>query len=357
MSISNEHTDKSNVDEAIEHNENDSENINDIDSNSCDSDCDNDCDSNSCDNDCDSDCDGDCDGDCDNDCDGDCANVKSSSAPQEPIFSEDEIPGVSIITPTFNRKNTIKLSVVNFLSFDYPKNKIEWIIIDDSDEPIREILPDDERIKYYYFGAKERDILYKGYRQKLVNKNKKTSKKVTRNPHIKVGHFVNHRLPLGLKRNLGVAYAKFDYIVHMDDDDYLPKDSIKERIFKMLVDPKIQCLGCTQLNQFHTTKLTSIKTKSADDMDDASRIYECTLCYTRKFWEQQKFDSGSMFNEGTLFFKNRSILCKIIEPTKVIVSLVHQDNQKILKGYHDLQPNGWHFEPIPDELFLLITSF
>jgi len=280
-----------------------------------------------------------------------------SETQTHPNFTEHDLPGVSIITPTYNRKNTIKLSVVNFLSFDYPKDKLEWIIIDDSPEPIRDVLPEDSRIKYYYFGPKEQEQIFQGYKKKLTSGKKKNTKRVQKNPHLRNNGFLNHRLPLGLKRNLGVAYANHDYLVHMDDDDYYPKDSIKTRIFKMLENPQNQCLGCTQLNQFHTTKLTSIKAKSADDINQASRVYECTLIYTRNFWKRQHFENSDLKNEGTNFLKNRYQLCEIIEPKHVIVGLIHQGNQEMLKGYQDLQPNGWHFEPISDELFLLITSF
>ena len=270
-------------------------------------------------------------------------------------FSEYELPEVSIVTPTYNRKDTIKLAVINFLSFDYPKDKLEWIIIDDGKESIRDILPDDDRIKYYYLDKLAQDKLYNAYVHNIKKqRKKKKNNKPVNDIHYKTGHFINNHLPLGLKRNLGVAYSNFNYIIHMDDDDYYPKDSIKERIFKMLENPKIQCLGCNQINQFHTSKMASLKTKTADDMHPSSRIYESTLCYHKNFWKKQRFYSGDMSKEGKAFLKNRSSLCEILLPDKVIVSLIHRGNQK---GYNNLEANGWHFEKIPDELFLLITSF
>lgn len=270
-------------------------------------------------------------------------------------FQESELPSVTIITPTYNRKNTIKLSVINFLSFDYPQNKLEWIIIDDSDEPIKDVLPDDERIKYYYFDEESKGKLYRAYVDNIKkNRKKKKRNKSINDLHYKNGEFLNNRLPLGLKRNLAIAYSKNDYIFHMDDDDYYPKDSIKTRVTHFLENPKTLCLGCDQLNQFHTTKMASIKARTADDVRAASRIYESTLCYHRKFWDDQRFQSGDLSGESTAFLKNRSGMCEIIKPDNVIVGLIHKDNEK---QYTDIEPNGWHFEQIPDELFLLITSF
>ena len=142
----------------------------------------------------------------------------------------------------------------------------------------------------------------------------------------------------------------------MDDDDFYPKNSILERMKIFMNDPTVQCLGCTQLNQFHTIKMTSIKNKSSDKLKAGHRIFESTLAYTKKFWEKQKFDAGDIYQEGRYFLKNRSNLCEIIEPTNIIVGLIHKSNQDSITGFADLQPNGWHFEQIPDDLFLLITS-
>ena len=46
-------------------------------------------------------------------------------------FDED-LPSVSIITPTYNRFYLFHLAIRNFLKIDYPKDKIEWVIVDDS---------------------------------------------------------------------------------------------------------------------------------------------------------------------------------------------------------------------------------
>ena len=89
------------------------------------------------------------------------------------------------------------MAIRNFENFNYPKEKLEWIIIDDTPEDldqIDDILPTDDRIKY---------LKIKGIKQKLT-----------------VAH----------KRNLGVAKASNDIIIHMDDDDYYPPESVIARV-------------------------------------------------------------------------------------------------------------------------------
>jgi glycosyltransferase involved in cell wall biosynthesis len=41
------------------------------------------------------------------------------------------LPKVSILTPTFNRRSFAELSIKNIIETNYPKDKIEWLILDD----------------------------------------------------------------------------------------------------------------------------------------------------------------------------------------------------------------------------------
>ena len=61
------------------------------------------------------------------------------------VIDAENLPKVSIITPTYNRTKLFPLAINNFNNFDYPRNKLEWIIIDDStdEETIENILPVD----------------------------------------------------------------------------------------------------------------------------------------------------------------------------------------------------------------------
>ena len=49
-------------------------------------------------------------------------------------YSDNDLPSISIITPVRNLPDIFKISVLNYTSTSYPKEKIEWIIVDDSDE-------------------------------------------------------------------------------------------------------------------------------------------------------------------------------------------------------------------------------
>ena len=46
-----------------------------------------------------------------------------------------EYPTVSVLTPTYNRKEFIELCIFNLKNQLYPLNKLEWFVLDDSPIP------------------------------------------------------------------------------------------------------------------------------------------------------------------------------------------------------------------------------
>ena len=51
-----------------------------------------------------------------------------------------ELPFVSVCTPTFNRRPFIPYMIKCFNHQDYPKDRMEWIIIDDGTDKIEDII-------------------------------------------------------------------------------------------------------------------------------------------------------------------------------------------------------------------------
>ena len=60
------------------------------------------------------------------------------------------LPFVSICTPTFNRRPFIPFMIKCFEHQTYPKDRIEWIIIDDGTDPIGDLVKDIPQVKYFY---------------------------------------------------------------------------------------------------------------------------------------------------------------------------------------------------------------
>jgi cellulose synthase/poly-beta-1,6-N-acetylglucosamine synthase-like glycosyltransferase len=101
-----------------------------------------------------------------------------------------KLPKVSIITPTYNRIKCMKLALINYKLIDYPREKLEWIIIDDGDYDIADRIPrDDATIKYYHLNPYCKAQLHKDLKSSLKKKanqastNKKAKKFKLHNIH------------------------------------------------------------------------------------------------------------------------------------------------------------------------------
>jgi len=191
---------------------------------------------------------------------------------------EDEVvknlPGVSIITITKNRGFFAGMMLHNWVNIQYPRDKLEWVIVDDSDDltyNLRDYIPyDDPAINYVKLSAQGWKI---------------------------------HE-----KRNKAVELAKYDYIVHMDDDDYYCPDSVLAKVRLML---QYKCRGVLSApiathnmitgENFFVGKVDSQGRYSNDNLSVAS------FAYLKEYWHYHKFDSdqddGS--NEGKAFIGKR----------------------------------------------------
>src|SRR5277367_5106837 len=88
-------------------------------------------------------------------------------------------PLISCILPTYNRRPFIAHAIAYFQRQSYDNR--ELIILDDGDDPIGDLVPQDAAIRY----------------ERLPN-----------------------RLAIGAKLNLACEMAKGDIIAHFDDDDW-----------------------------------------------------------------------------------------------------------------------------------------
>ena len=231
------------------------------------------------------------------------------------VFNDNELPKISLITLTYNRRNFFKLALHNYKNTTYPKDKIEWIILDDGTDTVLDMLP-----------VNESNINYK---------------------------FIKKKLDIGEKRNYGVELATNEIIVFMDDDDYYPPDSLKNRIFYLLKSNK-NCVVCSTIGCFDINKYVSIMNVPPHQLPFSKRVSEATLTFKKKFWNEQKFKNTSDGGEGYEFLEGRTNQCLEISWENIIVSLLHSKNTSTRVARSD-KPNGCHFG-FDDELFSFITE-
>jgi hypothetical protein len=209
-----------------------------------------------------------------------------------PSIKDEELPFVSIITPTFKRRKMFSMALRNFEEFIYPKNKLEWIIVDDSpetettDETVRDLLPRDKRIKFIQLP------------------------------------FNDEPMTIAMKRNIAVSNSSHNYIIHMDDDDYYPPESILARI-KILLKYKndIECVGSTLIGTYNILNNTS-----SMSTDGPISLSEASMAYTKKFWEQRPFDETCERGEHKAFCEQRLDKIMDIPYSFILIAINHKTN-------------------------------
>ena len=118
-------------------------------------------------------------------------------------------PFVSVCTVTFNRRPFWKTAFEIFKHQDYPKNRMEWVIVDDGTDKIGDLVRD----------AKIPQIKYVEIEKKMA---------------------------LGAKRNLSHTHCKGSIIVYMDDDDYYPPDRVSHAVERLTSRPTAMCAGSSR---------------------------------------------------------------------------------------------------------------
>ena len=226
---------------------------------------------------------------------------------------EKELPCVSILTLTHNRRVFMPLAKYLYLIQTYPEDKLEWVIVDDGDDSIEDCLIGIPNVKYVR---------------------------------------CENRLNIGEKRNLAVKNAMYDVLVMMDDDDVYPNNSVLQRVAMMLALQK-QCGFCTTIPCYDITKFVSFMNVPPMQLSIGERVSEATLVFTRAFWEQKHFDEINIA-EGNMFVTGREKHCVVLSPQEIIVSLIHPGNTSARKSPEG-EPNGCHYG-FNEQLFAMVTQ-
>jgi GR25 family glycosyltransferase involved in LPS biosynthesis len=185
-----------------------------------------------------------------------------------PNMLDSELPYVSIVTPTFKRRALFSMAIRNFENFIYPKEKMEWVIVedvirdptDDSYESIEDLLPKDSRIKYISMEVEE--------------------------PYT-----------VAMKRNIGVSHSSHEYIVHMDDDDYYPPERVMHAVETLLANPKALCAGTSEMHVYfkHIQKMYQFGPYGPMHSTAA------TFAFRKELLKQTRFDEVSCVAEEKKF--------------------------------------------------------
>ena len=210
-----------------------------------------------------------------------------------PSVPENLLPSVTIVTPTCNRKDLFEIAIRNYSMFNYPRDKLKWIILDDSeDDSLKDLLPNDKSIRYIYSKTKE---------------------------------------PIGKKRNTLASECDTLVICHMDDDDYYYPDSIKVRVITLIAHKKGVC-GCIEYNCYNLVDDSQFIAKG-NEQD--YNVGEAALCYLKDFWISNKFNDSDTHEESMYFLKDSKAEYIDLPCMWILLSITHGKN---VSGRKNIQP-------------------
>ena len=200
-----------------------------------------------------------------------------------------EHPNISIITLLSGEREFIPLIKANFDNFDYPKDKLELIVVDDGLLNLMDQFLDDERVLYLHLNDKE--II------EFIDKIKFDNDK---DDMLKNYQTKTKSLPNGFKRDYGVGMSSNDYMFHMDYDTSYNKRSITRKL-NYLRKNKIECVYCNSVlcHDFHSKDYNKLY-KS----ESPYHIYESTIFHTRDYWKNGGFRWSDLSCEGRFFSDN-----------------------------------------------------
>jgi glycosyltransferase involved in cell wall biosynthesis len=192
-------------------------------------------------------------------------------------------PMVSICSPTFNRRPFIPYMIKCFEHQTYPKDRLEWIIVDDGTDKIEDLVSHIPQVKYFKY---------------------------------------NDKLTLGKKRNISHEKSSGDIIIYMDDDDYYPPERISHAVETLQKNPQALCAGSSEMFIYfkHINKMYKFGPYGPNHATAA------TFAFRRELLQQTNYDETACLAEEKYFLKNYTIPFVQLDSMKSILVFSHNHN-------------------------------
>jgi glycosyltransferase involved in cell wall biosynthesis len=190
-----------------------------------------------------------------------------------------------------------------FKNQTYPKDRIEWIIVDDGTDCIEDLITSSgiPQIKYF-----------------------KQEKKMA----------------LGEKRNFMHSKAKGTIIVYMDDDDYYPPERISHAVETLTKNREAMCAGSSEIYVY----FKHINQMYQSGPYGPNHATAGTFAFRTELLKTCKYEDHAALAEEKAFLKNYTIPFVQLDPMKTILVFSHEhntfDKRKLLEN-----PNEQFFKP------------
>ena len=246
--------------------------------------------------------------------------VQQNKAQYVPKLKNKFYPMVSLCTPTFNRRPFIPMAIECFKNQTYPKDRMEWIIVDDGTDSVEDL-----------FKTAAEDY-----------------------PQIRYIRCPK-RMNLGEKRNYMHTFVKGTIIVYMDDDDYYPPERVEHAVDTLQNNREAMCAGSSEIYVYFKNL--------------GNRMVQCgpygpnhatagTFAFRTELLKTSRYEDHAALAEEKHFLKNYTVPFVQLDPLKTILVFSHEhntfDKRKLLQNANpqvikDSDKTVEHFIRRPEE--------
>jgi ADP-heptose:LPS heptosyltransferase/2-polyprenyl-3-methyl-5-hydroxy-6-metoxy-1,4-benzoquinol methylase/glycosyltransferase involved in cell wall biosynthesis len=222
-----------------------------------------------------------------------------------------DLPFVSCIMPTYNRRTFVPQAIKYFLRQDYPYK--ELTVVDDGTDKIHDLIPDSAEIKYIA---------------------------------------LSQRITVGEKRNLAIEASHGEIILHWDDDDWMHPRRINCQIEYLLrTQADISGIREVLFCQMHSGKLWLYEYPERQQV----WLYGGSLCYRKSLWARKRFAHVNTGEDTRFVWMQPAGKISAQPDYKFYIAIIHSHNtsDKSLSGRRwrpwngesarELMPEDWNF--------------
>ena len=229
--------------------------------------------------------------------------------------SNDDLPNLSIITPCYKRRHFLPLMMCNLMCFDYPKEKLTWVLYQDGEE----------------------DMFENEEHKKLVEQ---------RLHPIKLIYYYDpkNRKTIGEKRNYCIKKLNVNKFVAMMDSDDIYMPTYPRYAISVLKKNKMGIVGSQSMlfsYPFHNYKMSAISCQHKRQIHEG-----CSVLSVRHFRQTGGFQKTSQ-GEGTGLLDYVEYRAKDLDITLCMVCIDHGENtisKEMFRNNHiDGEIGGIHF--------------
>lgn len=219
------------------------------------------------------------------------------TASHTPKLTKKFYPMVSVCTPTFNRRPFIQAMLECFRNQTYPKDRMEWIIIDDGTDPINDLI-DAAKIPQIRYFREER------------------------------------KMALGEKRNYMHSKVKGTIVVYMDDDDYYPPERVSHAVDTLQANREALCAGASEIYVY----FKHIHTMYQSGPYGPNHATAGTFAFRTELLKNHRYDDHAALAEEKNFLKDYTVPFVQLDPLKTILVFSHNhntfDKKRLLENAH-----------------------